>query len=452
MTKATNTGSSIDMLATMGSILEEGKKTGFSAVEAFGEKVETEEYERFIDHKTQQHTASTHHVSTRAFWDVGDPVGFGLSKPGPAEIKNAFAAIYSINLPAQTGNYAHLLPASVDRVDTRIYDETIETVPMDIHGFDELTGQIDEIFISPTFKDLQLKKVHYSRGLKKVYIANTAGLDAKYLRTFFNLQLSVELGNNLIDIRESSTFARDIEPFKLVSRAYNLLHSLTETPLTTARKDIFLVLSPEASAFILKEFSDYFKVKADKKFMDIPFPAILNLVDDPLMDGRVGSVPFDDEGTQSGEKYLIRKGSFSEVITDIRSAFQQGPGIRSSGNGFRTERSLFPSVRFSNLYIKPTVLSLKNLMEDAGEGILVSLLKLKYIDREGYVFSAYGYRFSGDSLMEPVHFYFRTTFLSYFLNILKISREVKFFYSVYNVGSPYILLEAKRKSPYLWAI
>ena len=218
------------------------------------------------------------------------------------------------------------------------------------------------------------------------------------------------------------------------------------------RKDIFLVLSPEASAFILKEFSDYFKVKADKKFMDIPFPAILNLVDDPLMDGRVGSVPFDDEGMQSGEKYLIRKGNFSQVITDIQSAFQQGPGNRSSGNGFRTERTLFPSVRFSNLYIKPTVLSLKNLMEDAGDGVLVSLLKLKYIDTEGYVFSAYGYRFSGDSLMEPVHFYFRTTFLSYFLNILKISREVKFFYSAYNVGSPYILLEAKRKSSHLWAI
>ena len=70
---------------------------------------------------------------------------------------------------------------------------------MDIHGFDDLTSQIDEIFISPTFKDLQLKKIHFSRGLKKVYIANTAGLDAKYIRTFFNLQLSVELGNNLID-------------------------------------------------------------------------------------------------------------------------------------------------------------------------------------------------------------------------------------------------------------
>ncbi|MCP5104663.1 MAG: hypothetical protein GY950_14865, partial [bacterium] len=265
-----------------------------------------------------------------------------------------------------------------------------------------------------------------------------------------NLLLSVGLGDNVIDISESRTFFRQLEPVKLISRAYNWLNSLTETPLSTRRKNVHLVLSPEASAFILKEFGDYFKVKADKKFMELPFPAMLNLVDDPLLDGGVGSVPFDDEGSQSGEKHLIRKGGFARVITDIQTAFAQK--TRSSGNGFRNGRSLFPSVRFSNLYIKPTVLSLRNLMDDAGEGVLVSLLKLKYIDKEGYVFSAYGYTFSGNNLLEPVHFYFRTSFLSYFLNIVKVSKEMKFFYSTYNVGSPYLLLEAKHKSPNLLTI
>jgi|GEM_PF-629593 len=451
MTKTT-TGSSLEMLITMENILEEGTKTGFAAVEAYGEKTAIEEYEYFTDRKTRRHTSAAHRLTTRAFWDVGDPVGFSLSKPGPEEIKSAFSTIYSINLPAQTKNYAHMLPAAVDRVDVNIYDETIEKETLDTRRIDELSDQVDEILISPTFKDLELKKLHFSKVLKKVYIANTNNLNAKYIKTYFNLWLSVGLGDNLIDIRDSSTFARDIEPYKLVSRAYNLLHSLTETPLGPGRGDMYLVLSPEASAFILREFSDYFKVKVDRKFLDIPFPSILNVVDDPLLDGRVGSVPFDDEGTQSGEKHLIRKGAFNRTITDIQSAFREGAGTRSTGNGFRSERSLFPSVRFSNLYVKPTVLSLKNLMDAAGEGILVSLLKLKYTDKEGYVFSAYGYKFSGNNLLEPVHFYFRTTFLSYFLNILKVSKEVKFFSSTYNIGSPYIMVEAKRKSPEILVI
>jgi len=436
------------MIEIIQNILEQGIKSGFSTVEAYGEKTKKQEYEYFTDYKIQNHSSATHRVTTRAFWEMGDPVGFSLSKPGLNEIKTAFSTVYSINLPIQAKNYAHLLPAAVGRVNVNIYDDTVETI--DAHRFNELLDQIHEILISPSFKDLGLRKIHFSKALRKIYIANTNNLNAKYIKTHFNLLLTVGLGDNLIDISDSRTFFWQIEPFKLISRAYNLLNSLTERKFSSDQKNIYLVFSPEASAFILREFSDYFKVKADKKLMDIPFPSILNVVDDPLMDGNAGSVPFDDEGVQSGEKYLIRKGTFSHLISDIQSAFQFG--TRSTGNGFRDERSLFPSVRFSNLYIKSTVLSLKNLMEDAGEGILVSLLKLKYIEKEGYVFSAYGYRFSGNNLLEPVHFYFRTTFLSYFLSILKVSKEIKFFYSNFNIGSPYILLEAKRKTSDLLSI
>lgn len=441
----------IEMTATIHDVLEQGKKTGFSTVEAFGEKVEREEYEHLTSHKIHRHTAVINRVTARAFWDTGDPVGFGLSKPGLNEIKNAFASVYSFHLPSGAGgarNYASLLPSALDRVEVKIYDDSIDAI--DISRVDELADQVNETLISPSFKDLELKKICYSKELKKVYIANSNGLNAKYIKTHFNLLLTMGLGGNLIDIAENGTFSRQIEPVKLVYRAYNLLDSLTETPLKWGPKEIALVLSPEASAFLLKEFSEYFKIKGDKKFMDLSFPAILNIIDDPLADGKAGSVPFDDEGTQVGEKYLVRKGSFIQFISDVRTAFRHGS--RSSGNGYRNDRSLFPGVRFSNLYIKPTVLSLKNLMEDAGKGVLVSLLKLKCATKEGYVFSAYGYKFSGNNLLEPVHFHICTTFLNYFLHIVKVSKEMKFFYSTYNVGSPYVLLDARQTSPGLLTI
>lgn len=431
------------MAATINDVLEQGKKTGFTTVEAFGEKVAREEYEHLTNHKIQHHTTAINKITARAFWDTGDPVGFGLSKPGATEIKNAFGAVYSINLPSRAKNYAPLLPASLNRVEVKIYDDAIDAI--DTSRVDELVDQVNETLISPSFKNLELRKISFSKELKKVYIANSNGLNAKYIKTHFNLLLTMGLGGNLIDIAENGTFARQIEPVKLISRAYNLLNSLTENPLKWDQKEIALVLSPEASAFILKEFADYFKIKGDKKFMELSFPSILNIIDDPLLDGKACSVPFDDEGTQTGEKYLVRKGTFHRFISDVQTAFKYGK--RSSGNGFRNDRSLFPAVRFSNLYIKPTVLSLKNLMGDAGKGVLVSLLKLKSVDKEGYIFSAYGYKFTGSNLLEPVHFYFSTTFLNYFLHILKVSKEMKFFYSAYNVGSPYILLEAKQKKP-----
>ncbi len=433
----------IEMTATIQDILEQGKKTGFSTVEAYGEKVERDVYEHLTNHKIQHHKAVINKVTARAFWDTGDPVGFSLSKPGLNEIKNAFTAIYAFQLPSGARNYASLLPSSLDRVEVKIYDDTIDS--SDTSRVAELADQVNETLVSPSFKDLQLKKICYSEELKKVYIANSNSLNAKYIKTNFNLLLTMGLGGNLIDIAENGTFARQLEPVKLVYRAYNLLDSLTETPLEWEPKEIALVLSPEASAFILKEFSEYFKIKGDKKFMDLSFPTILNIIDDPLLDGRAGSVPFDDEGMQVGEKVLVRKGSFIQFISDVQSAFQYGS--RSSGNGYRSERSLFPTVRFSNLYIKPTVLSLKNLLEDAGKGVLVSLLKLKSVTKEGFVFSAYGYKFSGNNLLEPVHFHICTTFLNYFLHIVKVSKEMKFFYSTYNVGSPYVLLNARKTDP-----
>lgn len=435
----------VEMAGTLNDVLEQGKKVGFSTVEAFGEKVARDEYEYLSNHKIQHHAIVTNKITTRAFWETGDPVGFGLSKPGSNEIKNAFDAVYSINLPSpsRSKNYAPFLPSSLDRVEIKIYDDSFDAA--DSSRMDELLDLVNETLISPSFKNLELKKISFSKELKKIYIVNSHGLNAKYIKTHFSLLLTMGLEGNLIDITENGTFARQIEPVKLISRAYNLLNSLTENPLKWEQKEIALVLLPEASAFILKEFAEYFKIKSDKKFMDFSFPAILNIIDDPLLDGKACSVPFDDEGSQTKEKFLVRKGTFNGFISDIQTAFQYGK--RSSGNGFRNDRTLFPLVRFSNLYIKPTVLSLKNLMRDAGKGVLVSLLKLKCIDKEGYVFSAYGYKFSGNNLLEPVHFYFRTTFLNYFLHIVKISKEIKFFYNNYNVGSPYILLEAKQKSP-----
>jgi PmbA protein len=435
------------MIKILQTLLDQGEKTGFSTVEAFAETMEKHEYECFPDEPPSLHVIDTQQVTVRAFWDSGDPVGFSLSKPNPDSIKSAFTTIYTTSLLDEKENYNHLLPGEVKKSSLNIFDESIHTV--DVHTFNEFIDGINEIMISSPFQGLKIQKIHLAKALKKIYIANTNNLDVKYRKTNFNMILSFTLGLNRMDISENRVFFQQFEPYKIISRGFNLLNSLTEAGVSSG-KHLPLILSPEASAFILREFSHYFKISADKEIMNIHYPSILNLVDNPAMDDQVGSVPFDDEGVQCGEKYLIRKGVFSSVISDIASAFQNNTG--STGNGSRKDRSWFPQVEFSNLYIKPTVLPLKNLMGDAGEGVLVSLLKLKAIDNSGYLFSAYGYRFRHDELLEPVHFYFRTSFRSYFLRILKISKEIKFFYSSANIGSPYILLEARKQADNLFEI
>jgi len=426
-------------------ILKAGEEAGFSAIEVFRENIEKHEFTNLMDQGAAEHIVTTDRVSVRAFWETGDPAGFHLSRPDLKSIKTAFANIYAVNLPEKKKNYSHLLPSSAKKVKIDIFDNAIHSG--DREFFADLSDRINESVVQ--FSGLGIRGIHFSKILKKVYLGNSHGLNIKYRKTVFNLDLGFSLGDNLVDISESKIFLDQIDPFKIVSRAFNLLNSVTDNN-TPCKENTFFILAPEASAFILREFSGYLRIDGEKKKIDFSFPAILNIVDDPLLDKQVGSVPFDDEGVQGEERYLVRKGNIVNTISNIQAAFENK--TMSSGNGFRNDKSIFPVVRFSNLYIKPTVLPLNNLMMAAQRGILISLLKLKSIDKDKHVFSAYGYRFENNELREPVHFYFKTSFLAYFLNIMKVSKELRFFHSAYNTGSPYILLEASYKSPNLFEI
>jgi predicted Zn-dependent protease len=437
------------MIKTLQTLLEQGTQTGFTTVEAFGESLEKHEYECFPEEAPGLHTLETQRVTVRAFWDSGDPVGFSLSKPNPNSIKSAFSRIYSSQLPEEKKNFAAHLPSAAKKTKIPIFDESFAAV--EIHAFNEFIDRVNEIMVSSPFQGLKLRKLHLAKSLKKTYIANSNGLNAKYRKTNFHMVLSFSLGENHMETRENRVFFHQFEPYKMISRAFNLLGSLSGAGVCAGRQ-LSLILSPEASAFILREFSPSFKLNTahPKEILEIHYPSILNVIDNPTLEDQVGSAPFDDEGVQSEEKYLIRRGVLTTIVSDISTAFRHHSA--STGNGFRSERSLLPVIGFSNLYIKPTVLPLRNLMNDAGQGVLVSLLKLKAIDKDGSLFSAYGYRFNEGELREPVHFYLKTTFRSYFLKILKVSKEIKFFYSSANIGSPYILLEARRKSDQLFEI
>lgn len=446
------------MQKTLRNALNEGLSTGFSTVDAYGERTERQEYLWRPHEEPAFLTVDTQRVTVRAFWETGAPVHFSLSKPDPATVKSMFQTLYTSHVPEPgKENYRKLLPKEVKPVTLSIYDDKANEI--NIEAFNRLLEQVDEVMSMPPFPELNLGKIQLAKAVKRVYVTNTNELSGKYIKTHFNLALSVGLGQNRIDVNQTRVFFRQLDPLRLLNRAYNLLQSLA-VPVTESKnpiltlKEIPLILSPEASSFILKEFSHYFRLKADREMIKFRYPSILNIVDQPVMDGQAGSVPFDDEGMQTpgGETYLVRKGEFQGVVSDIANAFEARSSESntispptSTGNGFRSIRSPVPVTRFSNLYIKPTVLPLKNLRDDAGEGVVVSLLKLKHVDNRGYVFSAYGYRFREDRMMEPVHFYFRTSFRSFLLNILKISKEIKFFHSTYTIGSPYLLVKAGNK-------
>jgi predicted Zn-dependent protease len=419
-------------------VLKTGREAGFSTVEAFGEKIWRWENEG-SDQPLSAHEVQSNRLLARAFRDSGDPLGFSLSNPDARLIKQYFSSLGSASGPDGKKNYAHLLPRTLSKIKLDIYDPGIED--WNETRIAELLEKIRESLV--TFPGLKLKKFHFSRILKKVYLANSLGFLAKYKKTHFQILVAFMFRDHVLELSESHIYFSHFNPERLVARAANLLGALTAEPELEVNQEFF-IMSPEASVQILKEFSYGLKLgQLSGKGRVIGASPRVSILDNPALDEQTGSVPFDDEGMAAAEKYLINKGVFVAPISDISTAFAKQK--KSSGNGFRDERGIFPQVQFSNLYFKPAVSSLAHLLRAAGRGVLVYLVKLKGFGHSPneHVFSAYGYFFENEEIGHPVHFHFKTTPRSYFLHILEISRELRFFHNRFNIGSPYLLLQGR---------
>jgi predicted Zn-dependent protease len=419
-------------------VLKSGKEAGFSTIEAFAEKTWHWESEG-SGQPLAVHEVQGNRLLARVFRDSGDPQGFSLSDPDARLIKHYFSCLAAASGPDRKKNFAHLLPRSFAKIKLDIYDPGIE----DWHEgrVAEPLEKIRESLV--TFPGLKLKKFHFSRILKKIYLANSLGFLAKYKKTHFQVQVAFMLRDHVLELSESHIYSSHFSPERLVARAANLLGALAAEPTSTTGREFF-IMSPEASVQMLKEFSPGLRLdQSGGKNRVSGASAKVSILDNPALAAQTGSVPFDDEGTAAAEKYLVNKGVLVEPVSDIKNAFARQK--KSSGNGFRDERGIFPQVQFSNLYFKPSASSLADLLRDAGKGVLIYLVKLKGFGNSPgeYVFSAYGYFFENEEIARPVQFLFKTTMRSYFLHILELSRELRFFHNRFNIGSPYLLLQGR---------
>ncbi len=417
-------------------IVKECIKRGFSSVEVSRAKSINWDYLK-NDGNISGHVSKLQEIHCRAMYDYGDPVTFMLSGSDKRTVDNAFKLITRTLPSSGKENFRKLLPRKAEKIKIEIYDPSFDDIGID--DFTGLSEKIDETAMN--FPGLKIRKAIFSKMNRKFYLINSRGFNAKYRKTIFTVSLNISLNGGSIDLNDNRIFFKDLEPFKLVSRGYTLLDSLTdEVPVLKRFND--LVFSPEASSVILKVFSKYFYPPHNEFVRRVNHPSVLNISDDPILDFGAGSVPFDDEGIQGGKTNIIKKGIFESSITDLRTSHKYG--MKPTGNGFRrgTDHS---SPGFTNLFIKPSVVSVSGMLGDFPEVILISLVKLVSSGNDQYLFSAYGYRYHDGDRKEPVHFFISTSFQDFFLNLEMVSKEIRFYHSGFSTGSPYLLLKSKKK-------
>lgn len=101
------------------------------------------------------------------------------------------------------------------------------------------------------------------------------------------------------------------------------------------------------------------------------FDAALSITDDPLLAGRLGTRPADDEGVPSRRLALVEGGALRAFVYDLETAARAG--TVSTGHG---RRSVFgkPGIAFSNLVIAAGDADETALLAAVGDGLVVDEL------------------------------------------------------------------------------
>jgi len=97
-----------------------------------------------------------------------------------------------------------------------------------------------------------------------------------------------------------------------------------------------------------------------------------SLTDDPLVPGRPGSRPMDDDGVISRRVPLIERGRLTALLADLEVGARAD--VPSTGHAWRLPFSA-PRVGFTNLRVLPGIESRATLLTMMGKGLLVEDLE-----------------------------------------------------------------------------
>jgi PmbA protein len=306
-------------------------------------------------------------------------------------------------------------------------------------------------------EDQKIKTIRRARGTfrnSEIVIMNSRGMDRQYSSTTCTAQI-MAMADSEGDSQTGwyfmgSRFLNEVS-FDWVGRnaARRALQLLGSKRMNAQKAPVILdnlvavefmgIFASSLSSESVQKGKSLLAAKIGKKIIS---PKI-NIIDNGLIPGKLGSTPVDDEGVSSQNKILIREGILSGYLYNTYTGRKEG--VPSTGNAVRSSFAGLPSVGISNLYIEAA--SKSNVLH-AGD-------ICKAVDKCLYVTEAMGVHtanpisgeFSvgvsgvwiekGEEAFPVKEAVISGNILSFFENIEAVGDDLMFFG---NMGSPSLLL------------
>lgn len=236
----------------------------------------------------------------------------------------------------------------------------INNIISDLEGLTKYKEQYNEVFNLV---------IEYDETFAERKIINESTLleDENHIYT-----LSAEINLIKNKIRKTGTIVYksknyDIEEFekRLKEEILKSIAKFEEDSIITSKYDI--ILTNNCAAKLLNTFSNmFFADSINKKisplvdkFKSKVFSDKITIIEDPTNEKLLGTCLFDDEGSKTNYKEIIKDGKFITKLYNRKTALKDG--VKSTGNSF--------GVR--NLYVKPLSKSFNELVEKLDNGIII---------------------------------------------------------------------------------
>lgn len=267
--------------------------------------------------------------------------------------------------------------------------------------------------------DPRIKSVNYNsfaNGATTTRLVNSKGLDlsqpSNYAYTYVSVLASSDGENktagDFIVSQDFADYDADVFAKGLAQKALSKLGSIKPQSDTYP-----ILLKNQVAADILEAMSGSFSAESVRKDLSrlkdklgtVIANPLLTIMDDPHLEGGLGSASFDGEGVATFAKYVVYEGKLLTYLHSLTTA--KHFGVKSTGNGFRSGFKGPVSISPSNLYIQPGTDSFEELARKVDNGIYITDVQglhsgLNSISGD-FSLSASGYLVTNGAIGQPVH-------------------------------------------------
>ncbi|OGW29325.1 MAG: hypothetical protein A2X59_01460 [Nitrospirae bacterium GWC2_42_7] len=274
------------------------------------------------------------------------------------------------------------LPEGSGTAEVEIYDPAIEELKEE-----DAVVNVKLLEKAVYNEDERIKKIRSASGSftsAAVAIVNSKHINAEYLATSCSAQIMAvaeQSGENQVGwYFEGSRFLKDISfeaiGKKAAQRALCLLGSkkingckayvILDNSVTV---DFLGIFAASISSEAVQKGKSLLKGRLNKKVIS----SKLNMLDNGLLPGKLGSRPVDDEGVLVKDKAVIKEGVLKAYLYNTYTARKDG--VASTGNAKRGGFSALPAVGVTNFFIEPAshsdIISKEKIIGSVSKGLYV---------------------------------------------------------------------------------